>query len=150
MPKGRNLAITLLMLGLIAAAGLAFVETQTLKLEKPAARLILVPEAVSPGCKCPLEKAKLEVLFQKAETVNLRIVQADPPNSVIATVAEDVAAGPGRFSIKWNGLDQDGQPAPVGQYRVRVELAGEGRTYTFADRIKVVHPGQVSRDSQKR
>ena len=42
-----------------------------------------------------------------------------------------------------DGRDDSGEPAEPGRYRVRVELAQEGRTYTFADRIKLVPPEQV-------
>ena len=143
MPRGRNLAITALMLALIAASGIAFVKTQTLKLEKPAARLIEVPELVSPDCECPYAQAKLKVLLQREETVNVRIVSDDDPDRVVATLATGLAVPPGRVGLRWDGRDDAGEPAEPGQYRVRVELAQEGRTYTFADRIKLVHPERV-------
>lgn len=150
MPRGRNLAITALMLALIAAAGLAFVKTQTLKLEKPAARLVEVPGLISPECRCPLAEAKLKVLLQQEETVNVQIVSDEDPDQVVATVATGLGVPPGKVGLRWDGRDDADEAAEPGEYRVRVELAQEGRTYTFADRIKLVHPERVPDEERQK
>jgi hypothetical protein len=139
VPRGRSLAITLLMLAVIAAAGVAFVLTQGEKQAKPAVRLVELPEIVSPGCRCPYETAKLKISLEKPATLGVQVVSAAGEQSV-ATLDPGSAFPAGRTPFTWDGLDSSGEPAMPGEYRIRMDLPRQDRTYTPAKAIKVVPP----------
>lgn len=40
----------------------------------------------------------------------------------------------------WDGLDEDGQPAAAGNYRLSLELRGEGRSVVSGEKLKVQEP----------
>jgi hypothetical protein len=138
VPRGRSLAITLLMLAVVVAAGIAFLLTQHEKLAKPAARLVEAPQLVAPGCHCAYDRAKATISLRQAATINVRVVTADEAERVVGTLATGLAAPPGKVDFTWDGLTTSGEPAPVGQYKVRVELDEQDRAYTFADIVKVI------------
>jgi hypothetical protein len=138
VPRGRSLAITLLMLAVIAAAGIAFVLAQDQKLQKPAARLVEAPALVAPGCHCVYDTAKATVSLRQASTINVRVVTADDAERVVDTLATGLAVPPGKVDFKWDGMTTSREPAPVGEYKIRVELDEQSRAYTFADIVKLI------------
>jgi hypothetical protein len=144
VPRGRSLAITLLMLAVVVAAGIAFLLTQHEKLEKPAARLVEAPQLVAPGCHCAYDRAKATISLRQAATINVRMVTADEAERVVDTLATGLAAPPGKVDFTWDGHTTSGKPAPVGQYKVRVELDEQDRAYTFADIVKVISASRAN------
>jgi hypothetical protein len=145
VPRGRSLAITVLMLAVVVAAGIAFLLTQHEKLEKPAARLVDAPELVAPGCHCAYGRAKATISLRQASTINVRVVTADDVERVVDSLVTGLAAPPGKVDFTWDGLTASGEPAPAGQYKVRVELDEQDRAYTFADILKVI-PARRARE----
>ena len=139
MPRGRSLAITLLMLAVIAAAGIAFVFAQEQKQAKPATRLVELPQILSPECRCPYEVAKLEINLQEPATLGVRIVTG-VDEQVVATLDPGSAAPAGKTAFTWDGLDSAGEPVPPGDYRIRMDLVRQGTSRTPAKVIKVVPP----------
>jgi flagellar hook assembly protein FlgD len=135
LPRGRSLAITALMLALIVGSAAAFVRTQTLKSEKPAARLLEAPARVDPGSKSP---ERIVVALHEPGTVTVQVVAAGEPVSVARTLATERRLPAGKSGFTWGGRGESGDPVAPGDYRVRVELTDQGRSYTFQDRMKVV------------
>ena len=143
MPRGRSLAITLLMLAVIAAAGVAFVFAQEQKQAKPAVRLVVLPELLSPGCNCPEEVAKLKIALRDPATLGVQVVTA-VDEQVVATLEPGSAFGAGKTAFTWDGLDSSGEPVPYGEYKIRMNLVRQGTSRTNEKVIKVVPARRVS------
>lgn len=140
MSRGRNLAITLMMLALVAAAALAFVRTQTLKVAKPPVRLVSGAVTVAPGCRCPRERAELALAVRDRAELSVRLVPATDVEHPVRTLVERDTLAPGQTRLRWDGRDDAGRPVAAGEYRVRVELPLSDRRYTFSDAITVLAP----------
>lgn len=134
--RRRNLAITALMLLLIAASAVAFVRAQTLKLERAAVRPVEVGGQVAPGCDCASEEVRLVLALREPATVSIAVV--DDSGTVVKELASDFQPGKGRFHLAWDGKTAAGASASVGSYRLRATLPDEGRAVTFPQEVEVV------------
>ena len=73
--------------------------------------------------------------LRRVDTIDVSIVATG--GEVVRSIATDVRRGRGRARFRWNGRSDTGAVVPDGAYRVRVSLADDGRTVTFAKRIFV-------------
>lgn len=121
------------MLALVAGAAAAFVRTQTLKVERPAVRLVRADPRLSPGCACPRSRSRLR--FEAREPATVGVFVVDEGDEEVASLGPPVRRQPGRFALVWHGRGGGSEPLPPGDYRVRLELPEEGRSVTFEDRI---------------
>jgi len=62
------------------------------------------------------------ILSGTAKTLNIEIRNAD--GKVVRTIKEDGHKEPGRHSIGWDGLDNNGRSLPDGDYTVNIDAKG--------------------------
>jgi FlgD Ig-like domain len=123
---------------LVVATGIAFVVTERLKLEPPAITSTRVTKQFSPTCLCNTSKARVAFSLRRSEQVTLLIIS--PRDGEVREVRQllDVVDKPsGPLHVIWDGLDNDGQLAPDGQYGVRVYLANERLWTTLPNLIQL-------------
>jgi hypothetical protein len=133
---GPPVLVTLLVL----ATGIAFVVTERLKLEPPAITSTRVTKQFSPTCRCNTSKARVAFSLRRSEQVTLLIIDSHGKGKEIRQLLDAVDKPSGLLHVIWNGLDNDGQLAPDGNYFVRVYLANK--------RIWTTLPNTIQLDTQ--
>jgi hypothetical protein len=116
------------------ATGLAFLRTESLKLETSPIRQVRVTKLFSPVCECETSKARIAFRPGKPDVVSATIVDGSG-SDVRRLVSGRPARGP--ISFLWNGRDDAGRVVPDGLYRARVRLDLIEKTYTLPNAIIV-------------
>jgi flagellar hook assembly protein FlgD len=134
-PRGRNLALTVLTLAIVAFSTVAFVRTQMLKQDEAPIAGIRVDGRLTPGCDCPRENAKLSFTLERAQPITATIVGED--DEPVRTLLDGALRASGRETLSWDGTNDQGRVVPDGDYRLRVELAAPDRTITIPTDVQV-------------
>jgi flagellar hook assembly protein FlgD len=130
-----RLAVTVLLLALLAATATAFALTEALKLEEtPIARPRFHVE-FSPGCSCVHDTARLPVRLKEAETIDATIVDSEGEEVRTLTVASP--REPGRMVLLWDGRDDGGEIVLDGAYRLRLHFERSDRSIVVPKPIRV-------------
>jgi hypothetical protein len=130
-----RLAVTVLVLALLAATTTAFALTEVLKLERTPIVRPRFNVAFSPGCGCPHDTARLPIRLKKPETIDATIVDSDGDS--LRTIIQAQREPKGRLVLKWDGKDDSGTIVPDGTYKVRVSFEGSDRSILVPNPIRV-------------
>jgi hypothetical protein len=130
-----RIAVTLVVLGLIAGTSAAFTVAEKLKLERSPITAPRFDRRFSPVCRCDTDRARLRVRFRRAETVDALVV--DRHGDVVRTLTENEEVRRGDHTFVWNGRDDAAQVVPDGRYRLRLHLERERRTILVPTTIAV-------------
>jgi hypothetical protein len=131
----RRVAVTGLVVALLAGTTAAFVITEELKLERSPIGRPRFDRVFSPVCDCPQKTARLVLRLRREDTIEAVIVDED--GSPVRMLASESRRVPGRLVFRWNGRDDAGTVVPEGRYRLRVHLADERRTIVIPNRVRV-------------
>jgi hypothetical protein len=131
----RRVAVTGLVLGLLAATTAAFAVTEALKLERSPITRVRASRVVGPTCGCRHAVARLVFRLRRADTLDL--VMVDSEDNPVRTLAVDSRRTPGRVILRWDGRDDDGAVVPDGSYRLRVHLRDDRRTILVPNAVRV-------------
>jgi hypothetical protein len=134
----RRVAVTVLVLVLLAGTTVAFVLTEELKLERSPIAKPRFDVLFSPTCGCPQAAARLILRLRRANTIDAVIVDGD--GVPVRTLEADRRHEPGRLVYAWDGRSDRGGVVPDGRYRLRLHFARERRT--------ILVPNVVSVDTQ--
>jgi hypothetical protein len=129
----RRHAATAVVLALLVGTAVAFAETERLKLKPTPIEESFVEPAFSPVCSCPQATAAIRLRLHKADTVTVRIT--DDSGKVIRVLTEGRRLPQGRTELAWDGRDGAGTRTPDGRYRVEVDLADAGKTFTLPQTV---------------
>jgi hypothetical protein len=119
---------TVFLIGLLLATAAAFALTEHLKLIKSPIYATRVTGPFSPVCGCATDKATIGFKLRKADTVTVRILDAD--GNVVATIASGVREPAGTVTFLW-----DGGKSPDGSYQPQIKLAQADKTIVMPNRI---------------
>lgn len=128
MPR---LAVTAVVLALIAGATAAFTLTEALKLERSPIAKPRFRAYFSPTCECRKTVARLALRLRRADRLDAVVVDAGERR--VRTLEEDAEHSAGRLVFRWDGRTDAGALAPDGPYFLRIALAEEGRTILVPD-----------------
>jgi hypothetical protein len=131
----RGLAVSLVVLVLLAATAVAFAVTEGLKLEPPAISGTRTPKLFSPTCKCSDARAAIVFRLRRADRMTVAIV--DPDGRVVRTLRKRADVRAGMQRVTWDGRDEHGRLAPDGTYHVRVRLVRRERRIQFPNTIRL-------------
>jgi flagellar hook capping protein FlgD len=123
-----------LVAALLVATGLAFLHTESLKLETSPIRQTRVTKLFSPVCRCNTSKARIAFRVAKPDVVSVSIV--DTSGSDVRTLVSEKPAI-GRVAFLWNGRDDDGAVVADGSYRARVRLDLIEKTFLLPNLIRI-------------
>jgi hypothetical protein len=127
-------APAVLVAALLVATGIAFLHTESLKLETSPIRQTRVTKLFSPVCRCDSSRARIAFRLAKPDVLSLSIV--DSSGSDVRLLASD-KPGTGSVAFLWNGRDDAGRVVPNGFYRPRVRLALREKTFLLPNPIRV-------------
>jgi hypothetical protein len=130
-----RLVVAGLVWALLVATTTAFVATEALKLKRPPVGELQATRVFSPVCGCKTDAARLSFRMGRRDTIDLSIV--DVNGDAVRELETGLERRRGRVRTRWDGRTETGGVAPDGEYRLRVRLAEEGRTVTFAARVFV-------------
>ena len=117
MPR---IAVTVVVLVLVAGTAAAFALAERLKLERSPVVPTSFTREFSPVCDCDTATATLNLRFRRPETVTARIVT--PSGDVVQTLAERERVDPGSTAYVWDGRDAAGTIVPDGRYLLRLDF----------------------------
>ncbi len=123
-----------LVAALLVATGVAFLHTESLKLETSPIRQTRVTKLFSPVCRCDSSKAR--VAFRLAQPDVLSVTIADRSGRDVRRLVTE-KGGSGRVAFLWNGKDDAGKVVPDGIYRARVRLDLVEKTFDLPNLIQV-------------
>lgn len=134
------MAITLLVLAVLAGSAAAFAVSEGLKVQKSAITGTRVDKAFSPVCDCATARATIAFRLTRPERLSIGVVDSD--SRMVRTLVRERLFGRGRHHFTWNGRDDDGAIVPEGSYRPRIRISGAGRTLVLPNpiRVDVTHP----------
>ncbi len=130
MPRTLSTAVVLVLL---AATAVAFVQTERLKLKPSPVTKVSVTKVFSPTCECDANTAVVAFTLRKTGRLTVSIVDAD--HHPIQTLIGPSAAKKGRVVATWDGQSGTGGFVSDGSYRVRIQLGY--RTIYMPNRIHV-------------
>jgi hypothetical protein len=130
-----RLAVTVLVLALLAATATAFALTEVLKLERTPIVRPRFNVAFSPGCGCPHDSARLPIRLKKPETIDATIFDSDGDS--VRTLLHAQREPRGRLVLKWDGKDASAAIVPDGTYKVRLSFEGSDRSILVPNPIRV-------------
>jgi hypothetical protein len=130
-----RLAVTVLLLALLAATTTAFVLTEALKLERTPIVRPRFNVTFSPGCSCVHRAARLRIRLKEAETIDATIVDSD--GDEVRSLAAASPREPGRMVLLWDGTDDQGRIVPDGTYRLRLRFERADRSIVVPNPIRV-------------
>jgi len=135
------------VIGLLLLASLAAVfVTQRLRAEGTVISEVETSRAAFSECP-PSERGPgipISFRLERDDIVSAEIVSFDRPQVVRNLFSDRALSGPGRHCAPWDGLDDSGEPAPPGRYRLRVGLTDLQREATAGEPI-VLTPGGTDR-----
>lgn len=117
---GRPLGTLLLALLLILSVA-AFAGTRILRSEADIVNSVVVSPELDPETG-----ASIEFELTRADS-RADVLVVDSEGTQVRALDLGVPLEPGPQSYSWDGRADDGEPAPAGQYRIRVILAEQGR-----------------------
>jgi hypothetical protein len=123
-----------LVAALLVATGVAFLHTESLKLETSPIRQTRVTKVFSPVCRCASSKARIAFRLAKPDVVSVSIVRRSGAD--VRLLATERGAS-GRVAFLWNGRDDRGNVVPDGFYRARVRLDLVEKTFDLPNLIRV-------------
>jgi hypothetical protein len=129
-----RLAVTVLVLALLAATTTAFALTEVLKLERTPIVRPRFNVAFAPGCACPHGTAWLPIRLKKPETIDATIVDSD--GGSVRTLLDGEREPKGRLVLKWDGTDDSGAIVDDGTYKVRLSFQGSDRSILVPNPIR--------------
>ena len=129
----RRHAATIVVLALLIGTAVAFAETERLKLQATPIEESFLQPAFSPACGCATSKAAIRVRLHRADTVTVRILNAEGRTIAVPVTGRRLPSG--RSRLEWDGRDSNGATAPDGVYHVEVRLARAGRTFRLPRQI---------------
>lgn len=132
MPR---IATILLLVALLGGTSAAFAITQSLKDQPSPVGVPRFDRILAPACECPTDTARLELRLRKADRVTAEIVDAD--GRPVRVLADGKPFRRGPIELAWDGRAEDGELVPDGRYRLRVDLAREGRSILIPTTIRV-------------
>jgi flagellar hook capping protein FlgD len=138
-PMARARIATVLVGALIAAAAVAFLRAEQLKLERSPIARPSIQKFFSATCAAgtrhcnPAHRAALSFTLRRPATVSLAIV--DGGGHVVRDLAGPKAHPKGVVHTSWDGRTASGKLAPDGDYHLRVDLRSLGRTITIPDPV---------------
>ncbi len=124
---------TAVVLVLLAATAVAFVETERLKLKPSPVTKVSVTKVFSPTCECDNKTAVIAFRLRKAGRLTVSIVDADGHR--VQTLVGPVAAKKGPVVATWDGQSGGDGSASDGSYRARIQLGY--RTIDMPNRIHI-------------
>lgn len=130
-----RLGVTVLVLILLAATAAAFGIAERLKLQRSPVTAPRFDRLVSPTCGCRTGVASLSLTLRTADTVAVAIV--DSRGAPVRSLVTASRRPRGVATFKWDGRDDAGEAVADGLYRLRIELAREGRTIVIPTPIRV-------------
>jgi hypothetical protein len=130
-----RVAVLVLLLALLTGTATAFALTEVLKLERTPIVRPRFNLSFSPVCDCRREIARLPVKLREAETIDAVIVDGD--GDEVRTLATRERHAPGRFVLRWDGTNDEGDRVPDGTYRLRLHFEQDGRTIVIPNPIRV-------------
>ncbi len=131
----RRIAITLLVLAVLAGSAAAFAVSEGLKVQKSAITGTHVDKTFSPVCDCATGRATIAFRLTRPERLSIGVVDSD--GRVVRSLVENGLYGRGRHHFTWNGRDDAGAIVPEGSYRPRIHIGGSGRTLVLPNPIRV-------------
>ena len=139
----RRIAVTVLVLVLLAGTAAAFALTEALKLDGQAIARARVTKAFTPESRCGPRKARFAFRLLRSDRIDAAIVDSD--GRAVRTLATGLTRDAGRVRLTWDGSRDGGGRAPDGDYRLRVRLAREGREITIPKvvRLESGRPGET-------
>jgi hypothetical protein len=138
-PMASARIATVLVGVLIAAAAVAFLRAEHLKLERSPVAKPSIQKFFSATCMAgtrhcnPSHRAALSFTIRRPATVALAIVDGD--GHVVRRLSGPVAHPKGVIRTSWDGRTASGELAPDGDYHLRVELRSLGRTITIPNPV---------------
>lgn len=129
------MATILLLVALLGGTSAAFAITQSLKNEPSPVGVPRFDRVLAPGCDCESDVATLGLRLRRADRVTAEIVDADGRTVRVLADRERFRRGP--IELTWDGRGDGGEVVPDGRYRLRVELAREGRSILIPTTIRV-------------
>ncbi len=125
-------AVLLLALALLAVA--AFAITRAARAGDDIVNTVTLSPRLAPG-------ADAEVAFTLTRPEgSADVLIIDSSGEPVRALALDAELPAGRQELSWDGLSDDGRPAPPGRYALRVVLDGQGRDIRPPGRIRVLPP----------
>lgn len=121
---------------------------------------ILVYRARTPDLALEVTEITRNFDLGESETAGFTFfVRFDEPDATVSIIGRNLEPvrtlldgvelrADARLSCEWDGTDDQGEPAPNGRYRLRVELPSEDRDMVYPRRIDVV--GQPPKGSDRR
>jgi FlgD Ig-like domain len=138
-PMASPRIATVLVGVLIAAAAVAFLRAEQLKLERSPVAKPSIQKFFSATCTAgtrhcsPSHRAALSFTIRRPATVALAIVDGD--GNVVRKLSGPVSHPKGVIRTSWDGRTASGQLAPDGDYHLRVELRSLDRTITIPNPV---------------
>ena len=132
---GPALLIALLVASLLAGVLVYHARTANLALEVPRIERLL---GTGKKADFPVQ-LEFFVRFDEPDALVEIVGAGDAPVRTFAEGASVVSEE--RITCVWDGRDDEGAPAPPGNYRLRVVLPGQDRDMVFPQRILVRQPG---------
>jgi hypothetical protein len=127
----QRILSTGVLVGLLVATAAAFAITERLKLTKsPITGTRIVRGYVSPHAHT---SAAVNVRFRRGDITTVTV--EDSHRNEVDTLAYRVAVARGRRIFTWNGLMDDGRPAPAGTYGFQIHLDNQHRTILLPNPI---------------
>jgi hypothetical protein len=130
-----RIATILLLVALLGGTSAAFAITQSLKDEPSPVGVPRFDRLLAPTCDCQSDTATLGLRLRRADRVTAEIVDAD--GQAVRVLADGDRFRRGPLELVWDGRGENGDVVPDGPYRLRVDLAREGRTLVLPTTIRV-------------
>jgi hypothetical protein len=130
----QNWIAAAVLVALLLATTIAFVETERLKLVPSPILDTVVSKAFAPQCNCRTDRAQIAFRLRRRGLMSLEVIAGDG-HLVRRLAAHRFDAGFVTFA--WYGGDSAGRAAPQGSYKVRVHLKSEHRTIVLPNVIQL-------------
>jgi flagellar hook assembly protein FlgD len=131
----RRIAVTVLVLALVAGTTTAFTLTQALKLQRSPVTKPVFDRLLSPRCRCSNRVVHLAFVLRKPDRLSAEIVDAH--GTEVRTLLEHEQQPKGRVDLVWNGRSDSGLVVADGAYRLRIHLDEAHRTIVMPPRVTV-------------
>ena len=99
-----------------------------------------LPDVISPNDDDLCDKAEI-TFFVREDEPHARVTLVGKDLVLVKTLDDDAALEKEQpVTYEWDGTGDDGETAPVGRYRLRVELPESGRDMVFPRRVDLNLP----------